>query len=273
MIEENLYLEINQHEVIEDESGNIPTLLPPTIIQNKEKLLNFCKYFIREALDGLGKCPPHFYDFVAVLYHYLGSVNEANVFQFIFINFFACALENPDEYQLTLKKPTKHARKTLAILAEMITNLAKGSEKIISDIPLDQSDRNEYVSKLQSWAQNDKQSFIPFDHNIDWTKERYHIMNLIDYIIENEYTIEHDLKLVDMIDSHPTMSFSYGINELLDTIDPPPFEVDKKEKKKTIDTIGLMQTNTLARTYDTAPIVNKSKSSKINMILYRKKRK
>jgi hypothetical protein len=92
MIEQNLYLEIDPDEVIEDEYGNTPTLIPATIAQNKEKLLSFCKYFVSEALQALNKCPPHFYDFAAVLYHYLGSERTTVVFQFIFINFFCMCI-------------------------------------------------------------------------------------------------------------------------------------------------------------------------------------
>jgi hypothetical protein len=243
--------------------------------KTKKKLLEFCKYFIREVLDGLGKCPAHFYDFVSALYDYLGNENEAAVFQFIFINFFACALENPDEYALSLKKPTKHVRKTLSIIAEMITNLAKGTEKIIKDISLDPSDRNEYMTKLQTWAKNDKQSFIAIDHTIEWSKERYHIMNLTDFIIENEDTIEHNLKQIEL-EYIQTLSFSFGENELLESLDPPPIEdVNSKERRRLLIDSGLTQSIPVHRLGSEAPhatlVKTKSTSRKKDFSTKKKK--
>jgi len=138
------------------------------------------------------------------------------------------ALEDPLGYQLSTKKPSKHAMRTLAILAEMMTNLAKGSDKLIKEIPLDQAEREDYLNRVQLWAQGEqKMELRDIDYTIDWNKERQAFMNLTDFIIENEDAIESDLKMVDL-GSHPTISFKFGINELMDSLEPPSLPDDKR---------------------------------------------
>eukprot|EP01124_Arcella_intermedia_P032992 TRINITY_DN7802_c0_g1_i1.p1 TRINITY_DN7802_c0_g1~~TRINITY_DN7802_c0_g1_i1.p1 ORF type:complete len:1257 (+),score=331.83 TRINITY_DN7802_c0_g1_i1:225-3773(+) len=204
IIENNSYLEIDP-EALKSQGGEY------SIVENIQKLNNYYKQFLESAVKELGKVPDYFYEFFVCLHE--NSDKDDMVLKFLFINFFSAALEDPESYQLTKVKLSKNSTRTLGIIAEMLINTAKKSPSI------NVAEREEYLNRLNIWLQGEIQlslNYLDFK-DLDWAKKQTALMNLLDYILENQETIDSDLEIVETDSNHPLQSFSYTVAELIDS--------------------------------------------------------
>jgi len=191
-----------------------------TISENLDKLKKFFTHFTETALKGLAKCPIPLWEFASILADYTSQ----DVFQFIFINFFAMALRDPVTYELTNKKPNRQAMRTLGILGEMIENIANGNECLIKTEACPPDLRKRYVETLADWALEEQIDLVDQDYDIPWQAEREALMNLTDFLLETSDIIDTELMALETVQHNVT----FGIIELLESLVPPPFPEEKR---------------------------------------------
>jgi len=196
------------------------TLDSATINDNLEKLKKLFDLFVETVLEGLAKCPRPLWEFASILADYTSQ----DVFQFVFVNFFAMALRDPFTYKLTTKKPNRQAMRTLGILGEMMENIANGTEFLIKSEVLSPDVRARKENLLGDWALGEPMDLVEQQYNIPWPVERDALMNLTDFLLETSEIIDSELMALETVQHNVT----FGIVELLDSLNPPPFPEEKR---------------------------------------------
>jgi hypothetical protein len=186
--------------------------------ENKDKLVRLCFGLIESILQALPKAPIALWDFSCILADYTSQ----DPLQFIFINFFALALKNPVEYGLLTRKPGRKELRILEQLSIMFMNIANNADYLLPKLRLDPADRQKFSDRIKTWLDDyvlDEQSNSAV---IPWSSEREALMNLTDYILENQEFIDSELKFHSAV--HHTVQF--GLAELIDSLNPPPLPQD-----------------------------------------------
>jgi len=124
--------------------ANSPTDGKINVQENIDTLKKLCSFLIEKALGAINTCPRPLWEFFSILADYTSQ----DVFQFLFINFFALALEDPLAYHLVSKKPGKPALRTLGILSEMVSNIGNNNDFLIAahNVLMDSEERARFVS-------------------------------------------------------------------------------------------------------------------------------
>jgi len=213
----NIYFEVDQETQSAGAEGGHVT----DISGNRDKLKRLCFLFIESILQALGKCPRPLLEFASILADYTSQ----DPLQFIFVNFFALALDAPEEYGLVLKKPARPASRTLAQISEMIINIGNNTDFLLPKIPMDREERQKFVDRIEDWMEEEPEDQPPGDTDtiIPWPTEREALMNLTDYILENQDIIDSELKTLGTVQHN----ISFGLLELIETLNPPPMPPEK----------------------------------------------
>jgi len=134
------------------------------------------------------------------------------------------ALRDPITYKLTIKKPSRQAMRTLAILGEMMENIANGAEYLIKSEPCSTELRRSYSEAVSDWALGEPLALIDQDSDLQWSEEREALMNLTDFLLETSDIIDAELMLLETVQHNVTFS----IAELLESLLPVPFPEEKR---------------------------------------------
>jgi len=136
------------------------------------------------------------------------------------------ALEDPVSYQLTSKKPSRQALRTLVLLSEMVTNIGNNAEFVLPKLPADADQRQRFVDMIEEWMETEP-DVVEDTEKISWKIEREALMNLTDYILENQYEIDIELKQLGTVQHNIT----FTLCDLLDSLNPPPIPAEKKQDR------------------------------------------
>jgi len=214
IVDQNLYFEIDPSENLDP---NKP-LEAAAISEHVDKLVKFFKHLAENALKKLRKCPRPLWEFASILVDYTSQ----DVFQFIFINFFAMALRDPVTYKLTNKKPNRQAIRTLGILGDMMENIANRAEFLIKNEPTGDL-HGTYSDAINEWALEEME-VVDQEYDIPWPAEKEALMNLTDFLLETSDTIDGELMALETVQHNVT----FGITELLDSLLPAAFPEEKR---------------------------------------------
>jgi len=258
--EQNTYLEINEAEVTADLMSK-----PLDIPGNLEKLKAWLFLLIESVLQDLHACPRPVWEFARIFTEY----TNLDIFQFLFVNFFALALDDPVSYQLIDKNPPRQAQRTLSILSSMMLVLGNADggsdfDTIKHSDLITQSYKQRLIQIVEDWTLSvpEKQD-TDSEQKISWKVERDALMDLTDYILENQDFIDQELRPLNVVHHNVT----FGIGELLESLNPPasvPIVKKTKSRNAGKDTSSLVAL--------ISPRAKPSPDTKRKNLLKRKKR-
>jgi len=109
----------------------------------------------------------------------------------------------------------------------MMTNMGNSQEFLLSKlIPMDQKQYQQSYNIITQWINEESES--SYTEEISWKIEREALINLTEFILENQEIIENELSLLRPVQHNIT----FKISDLLDTLNPPPIFMDNDKPER-----------------------------------------
>jgi len=128
----------------------------------------------------------------------------------LFVNFLACAIKNPDKYNLINTSVTPNAKKTFNSLHQIFSNIGRRSEKWYGENAIEKGEIAQYDTVISNWCLSENVT-NEIHSDVSWETLKLNLIGLLNWILPNQKGLQ------TILESYPPYQIDVecGIEEVI----------------------------------------------------------